>query len=203
MINVQLFLETEQEEGYPATVKIVAEESSLVVHINLKARWGTLTSPNLCSFYGEFGKNLKQASIKAQTKQPVLSSEKPSEGVRESSLPPPSPPQPPQSSSPPIDTPRISFPSLPRGKVIWVYANLREGPGIQYRIIGKAYMKNTFEILAENLSWLRVRLENGAEGWMSRKAASGITMTSSPQSPPASSQESPRTKPSLKPPRPM
>ena len=62
-----MFLETEQEEGYPATVKVVGEESSLVVHISFKATWGTLTSPNLCGFYDEFGKNVKQAFVKTQT----------------------------------------------------------------------------------------------------------------------------------------
>ncbi len=196
-----MFLETEQEEGYPATVKIVEEESSLVVHISLKATWGTLTSPNLCGFYDEFGKNVNQASVKAQTKQPVLSPQKTSDGVKESPLPSPSPSL--SSSPPPAMTPKISLASLPQGKVIWIYVNLREGPGIQYKIIGRAYMKNTFQILVQNPSWLRVRLENGAEGWMSRKAASEITMTSSPQSPPASFDDSAKIRSSSKRPSPM
>jgi hypothetical protein len=196
-----MFLETEQEEGYPATVKIVEEESSLVVHISLKATWGTLTSPNLCGFYDEFGKNVKQASVKAQTKQPVLPPQKTSDGVKESPLPSPSPSL--SSSPPPAMTPKISLASLPQGKVIWVYVNLREGPGTQYKIIGRAYMKNSFQIVAENPNWLRARLENGAEGWMSRKAASEISMTSSPQSPPASSDDSAKVRSSSKRPSPM
>jgi hypothetical protein len=195
-----MFLETEQEEGYPATVKIVEEESSLVVHIGLKATWGTLTSPDLCGFYDEFGKNVKQASGRTQTKQPVPPSQKLPEGVKESSLPSPFPPLP--SSPPPAMTPKIILASLPRGKIIWVYVNLREGPGIQYRIIGKAYMKNTFEILAENPGWLRVRLGNGAEGWMSKKATESL-MTPSSQSPPASFDDSSKTRPSSKRPCPM
>jgi hypothetical protein len=190
-----MFFETEQAEGYPATIKIVKEESSLVVHFSLKATWGTVASPDLCRFYDEFGKNVKQASIRTGTKQPILSSQKPSEAVKESSLPPPSPS--------PAAAPKTLPPSLPQGKVVWVYVNLREGPGIQYKIIGKAYMKNTFGILAENSNWLRVRLENGKEGWMSKKAAAESSMTSSSQSPPASSHDSSKTRSSSRPPCPM
>ncbi len=182
---------------------VVEEDSSLVVHISLKTRWGTLTSPDLCGFYNEFGKNVKQASVSTQTK-PVLPSQKLSEEVKEFSLPTPSPsPRQPLSLSPPTVTPQISLPSLPRGKVIWVYVNLREGPGAQYNIIGKAYMKNSFEILAENPGWLRVRLENGTTGWMSKKAASESSAAPSSQSPPASPQDSSRTKASSKPLSPM
>jgi hypothetical protein len=175
----------------------VAEESSLVVYISLKATWGTLTSPNLCGFYDELKMNIKQASARTQIKQPIPSSQKPFEEVKESPLPPTSPSLP--SSPPPAITPKISLTSLPRGKIIWVYVNLREGPGIQYRIIGKVYMKDTFEILAENLGWLRVRLENRAEGWVSKKAAeTESSITSSPQSPPASSPDSSKARSSPK-----
>jgi SH3-like domain-containing protein len=87
---------------------------------------------------------------------------------------------------------------------VWVYVNLREGPGTQYKIVGKAYMKSSFAILAENPEWLRVRLENGAEGWMSKKAvALDTSMTSSPQGPPASSPPSSGSKLSSKPLSPM
>ena len=167
----------------------------MVVHISLKATWGTLASPNLCGFYDEFGKNVKQTSVRTQTKQPVPSSQLLLEGIKESSLLSPSPP--------PAATEKTSPPPLARGKVVWVYVNLREGPGTQYKIIGKAYMKNSFEILAENPNWLRVRLENGKEGWMSKKAASESSMTPSSQSPPASSHDSSKTRSSSRPPCPM
>jgi hypothetical protein len=194
-----MYLETEQGEGYPTTVKIVKEDSSSVVHVSLKATWGSIASPDLCRFYDEFGKNVKQASIRPETKQPILSSQKPPEAMKESSLPSPSPPP----STPPAATPQISLSSLPRGKVIWVYVNLREGPGIQYKIIGKASMKNAFEILAENPGWLRVRLENGTVGWMSKKAASESSTSPSSESPPASSDDSSKIRSSSKRPCPM
>jgi hypothetical protein len=198
-----MFLEAEQKEGYPATVRIVEEESSLVVYITVKAPWGKFTSPNVCGFYDEFARNVKQAFLRAQIKQPVLPSQKLSEGVKEiSPLPPPCPT--PSSSPPPAAVPKMSPPLLPQGKVVWVYVNLREGPGTQYKIIGKAHLKDSFGILAENPGWLRVRFENGAEGWMSNKA---VTLDSSKSSPsqglPASSPDPSQIKPSKRPLRPM
>ncbi len=187
-----MFLGTGQEEGYPATVKIVAEESSLVVHISLTATWGRLTSPKLCSFFDEFEKSVKQASSRTQIKQPVLSSRKLSEGVKEFPLPRLFSPL---SSSPsPPTISKTSPPPISQGKVIWVYVNLREGPGIQHKIIGRAYIKNSFAILAENSGWLRVRLENGTEGWMSKKATLNSLKTDSSQKPATSSHDSSKTR---------
>jgi hypothetical protein len=185
-----MFIEAAQEEGYPATVRMVEEGSSLVVHISVKTTWGTFASPNLCSFYDQFGKNLWQAFAKEKTRQPIPSSQKLLKEER-------------ASSPPPGATPKTSPLLVSRGKVIWVYVNLREGPGIQYRIIGKAYLNNTFEILAENPDWMRVRLESGAAGWMSKKAASVPLLPPSPQSPPASSQDLSKTGASSKLPGPM
>ena len=185
-----MFFEAEQEEGYPATVKIIQEASSLVIQISVKTTWGTLASPNLCSFYDEFGRNLWQAFARPETKQPIPSSQK---LLNEERGP----------SPPPALTLKPSQLPVSRGKVVWVYVNLREGPGTQYRIIGKAYLKNSFEILAENSGWMRVRLESGAVGWMSKKAVSVPSLTPSPQSPAASSYDSSKRGPSSKPPGPM
>jgi hypothetical protein len=185
-----MFFEAEQEEGYPATVKIVEKGSSLVIYISVKTTLGTLTSPDLCGFYDEFGKNLRQAFAKSQTKQPIPSSQ---ELLKEERGP----------SSPAAATPKTSPLSVSRGKVIWVYVNLREGPGTRYRIIGRAFLKNTFEILAENRGWIRVRLERGAEGWMTKRAASVPSLTPPPQTPAVSSHNSSKTGPLSKPPGPM
>ncbi len=182
-----MFLETEQEEGYPATVKIEEEGSSLVVRISLRKAWGSLAAPNLCGFYDEFGKNLWQAFAKPQTKRAVLSSQILPKEERG-----PSPPATAALKTSPL--------TIARGEVIWAYVNLREGPGIRFRIIGKAYLKNAFEILSEKPGWMRVRLRSGAEGWMSKKAA---VMTPSPQVPPAASQDSSKTRALSKPAGPM
>ncbi len=198
-----MLLEAEQKEAYPVTVKIEEHGSFLIVHIALKATWGKFTSPNLCVFYDEFGKNVRQASLSTQTKQPILSLPKqPLDGVKESFVPAPSStlPSPPA----PNTVPRMSPPLLPQGKVVWVYVNLREGPGIQHKIIGKAHMKTSFKILAEKAGWLRVKLENGSEGWMSKKAITlDSHMTPSPQIPAVSSRDSSQIRSSQKPLSPM
>jgi len=182
-----MFLEAEQEEGYPATVKIVEEGSSLVVYVSVKTTWGTLASPNLCGFYTELGKNLWQAFARPQTKQPAQTLLKKARG----------------SSLSPAATLKPSPLPVSRGKVTWTYVNLREGPGIGYGIIGKAYLRNTFEILSEKPGWMRVRLESGTEGWMSKKAASVSLSTPSPQIPSGLTHDSQKTESSSKAPGPM
>jgi len=185
-----MFLEAEQQEGYPATVRIEADGSSLVVRISLTKTWGSFGTPNLCGFYNEFGKNLWQALARLQTRQSGPSSQTLLKEERGSS---PSLLGPPKMSSPPIA----------RGKVIWTYVNLREGPGMRFRIIRKAYLKNSFEILSEKTGWMRVRLESGAEGWMSKKAAVVSPSMGSPQISPAASQDSSKTGSLSKPSGPM
>jgi len=219
-----MFLGIEQKAGYPVTVKIVEEDSSSVVHISLKTTWGTSASPDLCSFYDEFERIMEQISTKTQIEQPALSSQKIAEGDKKpssslppSSLPPsppslsPSPPPPPSTPSPsPTIAQSMPQPPLPpvvgsyrQARVIWDYVNLREGPGTHYKVVGKAYMNTTFQILDENPSWLRVRLENSTEGWMSKRAASESFATPSSQRPPPSSHDSPKTKSPKKPHSPM
>ena len=185
-----MFLEPEQHEGYPATVKIEEEGSSLVVHISLRKTWGSLVAPNLCAFYNEFGKNLWEVLAMPQTKQPGPSSQT---VLKEERGP----------SPPPAAALKTSPLPVARGKVIWTYVNLREGPGRRFKIIGKAYLKNAFEILTEDSRWLRVRLESGGEGWMNKKAALVSPLTPSPQIPPAASQDSSNTGALSKPPGPM
>jgi len=188
----------------------------LVVHVNLKAPWGKPASPDLCGFYEEFGRIMKQASLKTQTGQPVPSSQKLPEGEKECSSPSPperpapsplpSPSPPPVPSTPshsPSSLPETSQPPLPQAKVTWAYVNLREGPGIHHNIIGKANTNTTFEILDQNPNWLQVRLQNGTVGWMSKGAASEIPKATVSQSPPASAHDSSKKKPPSKPSGPM
>ena len=185
-----MFFEAEQQEGYPATVKIEEEGSSLVVHISVGRAWGSLATPNLCGFYDEFGKNLWQAFAKLQRRQFVLSSQA---LLKEERI----------SSPPAAASLKPSSPPVARGKVIWIYVNLRQGPGIRFRMIGKAYLRNTFEILAENPGWMRVRLENGAEGWMSKRAVLVSPLIASPQISPGTSEASSKIGSLLKPSGPM
>lgn len=168
---------------------MVTEGSSLVIHISVKTTWGSLASPNLCLFYTKLGKNIWQAIVKPQqTKQLSPASQNMPKEERASAPTPTSALKP---------SPLTVF----HGKVTWTYVNLREGPGMGFKIIGKAYSGNNFGILEEKSAWVRVRLESGIEGWMSKKAGSVPSSTS--QTAAGSPRDSKKKEPSSKPPVPM
>ena len=117
--------------------------------------------------------------------------------------PPPRPTQePPAKPVPPTVSPSVSEPpkatppsqplpsppsSLRTTKVVWDSVNLREGPGLNFRVIGNAKKGISFSILEEKGSWLRVRLQDGSEAWVSKAATS-----EAPKPPPATT---PKPKP--------
>ncbi len=86
-----------------------------------------------------------------------------------------SPPQ------PPAVTPR---PPLRVAQVVWAYVNLREGPGTNYKVIGNAKKGTSLKVLETKGDWLRVRLEDGTEAWVSRSATSEAAGSHSSPPPP-------------------
>jgi hypothetical protein len=127
--------------------------------------------------------------------------EKPREAVK--SVPPPSgrAPEPPPATPPRSTTPPPSAvlsyspgdPVLRETRVIWSYVNLREGPGLKYKVVGKATRGASLSILEEKGGWLRVRLEDGEEVWMAKVATSeGNTATSRPS--PSQESSSPKVR---------
>ena len=87
-------------------------------------------------------------------------------------------------SPPPPSTPKIPppAPSLHVTEVIWTSVNLREGPGMNYKVVGNIKKGTSLKILEVKGSWLRVQLQNGTEAWVSKTAT-----TEAPKAPPASS----------------
>jgi len=85
-----------------------------------------------------------------------------------------SPAKPPPSQSPaPSPTPKATpAPSLRVTKVLWASVNLREGPGTKYKVIGNLKKGTSLIILETKGDWLRVRLEDGSEAWVSKLATS-------------------------------
>lgn len=124
----------------------------------------------------------------------VIVAKTPAEYYRVSSIPTKSPPSPPKESSiPPKTQPEITSlpPSPPPGKsepplrviqVIWPYVNLREGPGTSYTIVGSIKKGTSLTLLEDKGGWLRVRLQDGKEVWVSKEAT---TLTQKPQPPPS------------------
>lgn len=48
-------------------------------------------------------------------------------------------------------------------------ANLRAGPGTQYRVVDKASYGDVFRTVEKRKAWVRVRDEGGRKGWIARR----------------------------------
>lgn len=67
--------------------------------------------------------------------------------------------------------------SMPQAVYIQsAHANLREGPGTQFKVVAKAVKGNRFQVQGEegkgNLRWYRVKLEDGREAWVASSVVS-------------------------------
>ena len=92
---------------------------------------------------------------------------------------PKSPPEPPKVTLPPPPPPPLRV-----TQVVWAYVNLREGPGTNYRVIGNLKKGTSLKILEVKGDWLRVRLEDGSEGWVTKLATSEAPPPSPSPTPP-------------------
>ena len=97
--------------------------------------------------------------------------------------PPPAKVQPEVTSPPqaPIVAPKST---LRVTQVVWAFVNLREGPGTNYRVVGNAKKGTSLRILDVKGDWLRVRLEDGTEAWVSKLATSEASNSNSSPPPP-------------------
>lgn len=75
-------------------------------------------------------------------------------------------------------------PPLPTTQVVWGSVNLRKGPGTSYKVVGNVKKGTSLKILEANGDWLRVRLEDGSTGWVSKLATSEAPKASSSPPPP-------------------
>ncbi len=141
------------------------------------------------------GKPMEKAiKIAIEESAKVIVAKTPAEYYRVSSTLTKSPPSPPKESpKPPKTQPEITSlpPSPPPGKsepplrviqVIWPYVNLRDGPGMSYKNLGNIKKGTSLALLEDRGDWLRVRLQDGKEVWVSKEAT---TLTQKPQPPPS------------------
>jgi curli biogenesis system outer membrane secretion channel CsgG len=109
-------------------------------------------------------------------------------------LPPPQPKETPKTSAMkqpevapppqlPIEPPK---PILRSTQVVRDSVNLREGPGMNFKVIGNVRKGTSLKILKTKGDWLHVLLENGSEAWINKLATS----------------EAPKPPPSTPPPKP-
>jgi curli biogenesis system outer membrane secretion channel CsgG len=122
----------------------------------------------------------------------IIVSKIPSNYYHVSSTPTPSISSPKESPKPPKNQPEAtSLPPAPKSepplrvtKVTWNSVNLREGPGMDYKVIGKVKKGTSLAILEVTEDWLCVRLEDGSKAWVKRSATSETPKTLSSPSPP-------------------
>jgi hypothetical protein len=207
-ISTEMTFGNEKKKTYPVEIKLVKEKSSLKVNLSSKSASGDSGKEGFCSFYNEFEKSVKRLqpapSAKHASPPPKKPVEKPVEAKK--SEPPPSPPP----ASPPVrETPIVSSPpsalskDLPQTEVVWTLVNLREGPGMNYKVLGKVKRGAPLAVLGEQRGWLHVLTEDGKEVWIFKKATSEKREAApTPVSPPpsvSSSASSPPAPPSPSP----
>jgi hypothetical protein len=53
-------------------------------------------------------------------------------------------------------------------RVLSDVVNLRDGAGVDFQVVGKAYEGDTLRLLAEAGAWYQVRTQGGLEGWVAK-----------------------------------
>jgi len=164
IINAELPSLKEEGKTYPVEIKLVREKSAVTVHLSSTSASGDSGKECFCNFYSEFEKSMKRPSPVPVAKQAPPPPKKTAEPEKDSS--PPSP-------APVVETPKTSSPpakALPKTQVAWATANLREGPGMKYKVVAKATKGTSLAILEEKEGWYHVRTEGGKEAWISKTA---------------------------------
>jgi hypothetical protein len=184
-ITAEKVVGTDPKTIYPMNVKIGREDSTLVVYLSTKAVRGTMDASNLCRFYAEFEKGTSRSVAQTLPRAGSTSVEKPKEASQPmlpltttASSPAPSPPA---ASSAPQRTAQVKWPSV----------NLREGPGMNFKVVGNIKKGTSFPILEEKGDWVHIRLTEGKEAWLFKPATSEDTQKSQPQPSPSAQKPKP------------
>lgn len=172
-ISGETMLGSPQQIAYPIDVRIERKgQDSLVVHFRSKAPRGALDPWGFCTFYAEFERLMLMTPLPPPLPEPTPERaatfpEKIQE-VRESAPEPPQViPQPAPTLSPPAPEP------LPKAiQVMYSNVNLREGPGMNYKVIGNVKRGTSLSVLEEKEGWFRVRLKDRKEAWVIKSCAS-------------------------------
>ena len=169
IINAEMTLGGEEPKTYPVEIKLVKEKSALIVHLSSNSASGESGKDCFCNFYQEFEKSMKRSQPATVAKPASPPPKKSVEPEKDSSTPSPPPVAEARKSSIP---PAAAQKPLPKTQVAWATANLREGPGMNYKIVGKITKGTFLAILEEKEGWLHVRLESGKEAWINKNATS-------------------------------
>ena len=168
-INAEITSQEVDGKTYPVEIKLVKEQRSVTVHLSSSSASGDSGKECFCSFYNEFEKLLKRSHPAQVAKQASLPPKKSIEPEKDTSPPPP---------PPAVETPKTSYPPDPppttlfKTRVAWAKVNLREGPGMKHKVVGKVTKGTPLAILEEKEGWYHVRLQSGKEAWISKSATS-------------------------------
>ena len=182
-VHGQMVSGSRQQTPDPIDVRIANENSSLVVRLSFKATGEAKDQAIACRFYEEFEKLVKQVPTVAppnETPKPNLTPvQPPSIKVQE----PVKPATPAVEAKQKPDPSPLSPSPVRVTEIVWASVNLREGPGMNYRVIGSAKKGTSLRVFEDKGSWLRVRLEDGKEVWVSKSATPDAPKISSTPSP--------------------
>jgi uncharacterized protein YgiM (DUF1202 family) len=127
----------------------------------------------------------KEATQPSGAAEQTKPASEPSTQAQESTPPPSSPTKtttttsPP--SSPPPQTPEASqLPAQRTTEIVLALVNFRQGPSMDSKIISVLRKGTKLTVLEEKAGWLRVRLENGTEGWVGKAMTSEGAKPKSP-----------------------
>jgi hypothetical protein len=198
-INAEIISQQEDRKTYPVEIKLVKEQSAVTVHLSSSSASDNSGKECFCSFYNEFEKSMKRSHPALVAKQalPPKKAVEPDKGASS-----PSPP-PVVETSKTSSSPTPPQKTLSKTQVAWATANLREGPGMKYKVVAKVTKGTSLTILEEKGEWYHVRMESGKEAWISKTATSeGVkvrpTSGSSPSPPssptPSATGQSPKPK---------
>lgn len=145
----------------------------------------------LAGAFGAYSKTPMEKAIRVAIEEAVrvIVSKTPPEYYRASTTQPQTPP--PIKTATPISPPtRTATPTFPITKapqiteapgpepriayVKWPSVSLREGPGMNFRVLLEVKRGTALAVLEEQGQWLRIGLEDGREGWIGRATTSEI-----------------------------
>ncbi len=146
---------------------------------------GSLSGSRLAGSLGGYSKTPMEKAIRVSIEEAVrlIVAKTPSEYYRTSTTPQPqTTPQPTSAPVPKQAVPVSKTPSQPivttTGSepqivyVKWPTTSLREGPGTDFKTLSTIRKGTALAILEDKGQWLRVRLEDGQEGWIGKATTS-------------------------------
>ncbi len=199
-ITAEKVMGTDPRTVYPMKVSVEQEDSTLVVYLSAKAARGTMDASNLCRFYAEFEKGKSRPVAQTSPRADSIPAQKPKGPSQPmpspgATVPKPIPPSP-QASQPSLTAapppPPAASPAPQRtAQVKWANVNLREGPGMNFKVVDNIKKGTSLSVLEEKGDWFHIRLADGKEAWLFKTAISEETSKSNPQPSPSA----PKSKP--------